>query len=99
MLGDCNPWRHSRLPFAEGCEAVANTGNTREAKGKVNDQAVLYALSPLLATLPEPHQGRVWPYRSIRNAFEAAVETAALDNFRFHDTRHHFASWFMMPGW
>jgi integrase len=50
------------------------------------------------AVYPEPHQGRVWPYRSIRNAFEAAVETAGLDNFRFHDTRHHFASWFMTRG-
>ena len=32
----------------------------------------------------------------IRTAFENAVEAAKLDDFRFHDTRHHFASWFMM---
>ena len=56
------------------------------------------AVYNVLAALPEPHQGRVLPYRSIRNAFEAAVETAGLDNFRFHDTRHNFASWFMMRG-
>jgi Phage integrase family len=30
--------------------------------------------------------------------FESAVEAAGLDDFRFHDTRHHFASWFMMRG-
>ncbi len=29
---------------------------------------------------------------------ESAVEAVALDDFRFHDTRHHFASWFTMRG-
>jgi integrase len=36
--------------------------------------------------------------RSIRTAFENAVEEAQLDDFHFHDTRHHFASWFVMRG-
>ena len=40
----------------------------------------------------------VWHYRRIRAAFENAVEAAKLDDFRFHDIRHHFASWFMMRG-
>ena len=35
---------------------------------------------------------------SIRTAWERAVERAKLDDFHFHDTRHHFASWFMMQG-
>jgi site-specific recombinase XerD len=56
------------------------------------------AVCDVLAALPEPHRGRVWPYRSIRNTFESAVEAAGLDDFRLHDTRHHFASWFMMRG-
>jgi len=31
-------------------------------------------------------------------AFENAVETAGIEDFRFHDCRHHFASWYMMRG-
>ena len=33
-----------------------------------------------------------------RHAFEAAVVRAKIDGFRFHDCRHHFASWFVMRG-
>ena len=40
----------------------------------------------------------VFRTRSIRNAFDYATEAAGLDDFHFHDTRHHFASWFMMRG-
>ncbi len=46
--------------------------------------------------LPSSREGRVFKTRSIRTAFENAAETAGLDEFHFHDTRHHFASWFMM---
>jgi integrase len=52
----------------------------------------------IFAAMPEPRLGRVWPDRRIRKAFENAVERAGLTNFRFHDCRHHFASWFMMRG-
>jgi site-specific recombinase XerD len=52
----------------------------------------------VFAALPEPHTGRVWRQRRIRTAFENAVEAAKLDDFHFHDARHHFASWFMMRG-
>ena len=34
----------------------------------------------------------------IRTAFENAVAEARLDDFHFHDCRHHFASWFVMRG-
>ncbi len=57
---------------------VTKSGRRREVPMR---QAVYDAL----AALPEPHRGRVWPYRSIRNAFESAVEAAGLDDFRFHD--------------
>jgi len=53
----------------------------------------------LLAAMPEPREGRVWPVRSIRTAFELAVSEAKLDGpLTFHDLRHHFASWFIMRG-
>jgi len=53
----------------------------------------------VLAGRPGGRQGRLWPEGSTRAGFEAAVEGARLDApFRFHDCRHHFASWFMMRG-
>jgi integrase/recombinase XerD len=33
-----------------------------------------------------------------RSGFETAVKVAKIDDFHFHDTRHHFASWFVMQG-
>lgn len=53
----------------------------------------------VLASRPGAREGRLWPEGSTRAAFEAAVEAARLDvPFRFHDCRHHVASWFMMRG-
>ena len=56
------------------------------------------AVYDVLAAPPEPREGNVWRQRKIRTAFENAVEAARLDGFRFHDCRHHFASWFVMRG-
>lgn len=46
-------------------------------------------------------EGLVFGARSwdaFRKAWEAAVETAQLDDFRFHDLRHTFASWAIQRG-
>jgi site-specific recombinase XerD len=51
-----------------------------------------------LAAMPGLRQGRLWPEHGIRKAWETALERAKLDDWRFHDCRHHFASWFMMRG-
>jgi len=56
------------------------------------------AVDAVLSGLPGPREGRVWRPSSIRTGFENAVETAGLDGFRFHDLRHHFASWYVMRG-
>lgn len=70
----------------------------RTKSGKRREVPMRQAVYNLLAALPEPRDGRLWPARSIRTAFENAVTKAKLEDFRFHDCRHHFASWFMMRG-
>ena len=51
----------------------------------------------IIRSEPSAREGRLWPEGSTRASFEAAVEAAKLAApFRFHDCRHHFASWFMM---
>jgi len=81
-----------RVDFSRGVIQleVTKAGRRREIPMRqvVND---------VLAELPGVRQGRFWT-RSARHAFEAAVVRARIDNFRFHDCRHHFASWFIMRG-
>lgn len=66
--------------------------------GKRREVPMRQAVYDVLASLPEPRQGRVWGQRNVRTGFENAVAAARLDNLHFHDLRHHFASWFMMRG-
>ena len=73
-------------------------GGDRTKSGKRREVPMRQAVYNLLAARPAPREGRVWPARSIRTAFENAVAVAKLDDFVFHDCRHHFASWFMMRG-
>ena len=71
----------------------------RTKSGRRREIPVRQAVYDLLAAMPEPRQGRVWPVGSIRTAFERAVAEATLDApITFHDLRHHFASWFVMRG-
>jgi integrase len=81
-----------RVDFSRGVIQleVTKSGRRREIPMRqiVND---------VLSALPGARQGRLWTHGA-RHAFEAAVVRARLDNFRFHDCRHHFASWFVMRG-
>ena len=66
--------------------------------GKRREVPMRQAVYNVLASLPEPHQGPVWKRGDVRTSFENAVVEANLDDFHFHDCRHHFASWFVMRG-
>ncbi|MBI2526771.1 MAG: site-specific integrase [Candidatus Rokubacteria bacterium] len=70
----------------------------RTKSGKRREVPMRQPVYNLLAAMPEPREGRLWPDKLIRTAFENAVSEAKLEDFRFHDCRHHFASWFMMRG-
>ena len=70
----------------------------RTKSGKRREVPMRPAVDAVFAAMPEPREGRVWPDRSIRTAFENAVKAAKLDDFTFHGCRHHFASWWMMRG-
>jgi len=70
----------------------------RTKGGRRREVPMRQAVYDLLAKMPEPRTGRLWPDESIRTAFENAVEAAKVGELTFHDLRHSFASWFVMRG-
>jgi integrase len=64
--------------------------------GKRREVPMRQVVYEIFAAMPEPRQGRVWPRKTVRRGWEAAVERAGLEDFRFHDLRHSFASWWVM---
>jgi integrase len=66
--------------------------------GKRREVPMRQKVYEILSGLGGERTDRVWPVKSIRAAFEKAVAQAQIDNLVFHDTRHHFASWFVMNG-
>jgi integrase len=89
-----------RVDFARGVLLFSHTKSGRRREVPMND-----AVYRALAEIPGPkREGPVFRRRdgaawgSIRTAFERAVATAKLDDFRFHDLRHTCASWLVMAG-
>ena len=44
------------------------------------------------------NEGRLFPFKDLKTAWGSIVEAANLDNFRWHDLRHDFASKLVMAG-
>jgi integrase len=93
-----------RVDFSRGVIQLEKTKSNRRREIPMR-QAVYDVLAPMRAAAREASggrsepRGRVWPYRRFPNAaWEAAMDRAGVEGFRFHDCRHHFASTFMMRG-
>jgi integrase len=81
------------IDFAQGYVIFNQTKNGRRRSVPMTQTVYL-----ALAALPGPHEGKVFRTRSIRTAFERAVERAKLEDFHLHDCRHTFASRLVMAG-
>lgn len=57
---------------------------------------------PLMAALsrtpPEKRRGRVFDWTNFKRRWMAALAEAGIEDFRFHDLRHTFASWARIDG-
>jgi integrase len=93
-LGEVLGLTWEQIDLSRGVIRLERTGNERRPELPIRQ-----AVYDLLAAMPEPRVGRLWPPRSMRTAFEGAVAAAEFDApLTFHDLRHHFASWFVMRG-
>ena len=81
-----------RVDFSRGVIQLETTKSDRRREIPMRQ-----IVHEVLSALPGSREGRLWP-RGARHAFEAAVVRARIANFRAHDCRHHFASWFVMRG-
>ena len=91
MLADRRSMTWDRVDLSRGVIRLEVTKS-----GRRREVPMLQAAYDVLAGLPGPREGRVRPAGSIRTDFENAVEAARIEDFHFHDTRHHFASWYVM---
>jgi integrase len=85
-------WRQVKL-----AERIIQIQRTKA--NRAHQVRIAPALMAALSTIPaEKRRGRVFDLTGFRRRWEKAVDAAELDNFRFHDLRHTFASWARMAG-
>lgn len=85
-------WRQVRLD-----ERVIQLGRIKG--NKAHNVRISAALRAVLAmTRPEDRRGRVFETTGFQRRWNKAVTDAALEDFRFHDLRHTFASWARQAG-
>lgn len=81
--------------------AWLDPGTTKNGEGRgipLNNDAVL-ALREVQGSSPRwcfTYQGE--PMRAVGSAWERSLRRAGIENFRFHDLRHTWASWHVMNG-
>lgn len=83
-------WRQVKLE--EGLISIPRMKSNRAHMVKITPP-----LMAALSTMPS-RRGRVFDLRNFRKRWDAAVKAAGLEDFRFHDLRHTFASWARMNG-
>jgi integrase len=88
-----------RVDFARGVLRLEVTKSGRRREIPMDDTAY-----DALSSVAGKREGLVFTkadgrrWGKIRTAFESAVEAAKVDDFRFHDLRHTFASWAVQRG-
>jgi len=93
----------SDLRYNEGLIAV----RTKLKGGKIRYAPLTPELASELRKYPAvlgeerlfpPKRGATGQRQRVESSFETLLELASIQNFRFHDLRHTFASWYMMNG-
>ncbi len=94
-------WRD--VDLTRGTAAFLDTKNG-EARGVPLHERVVVALANLphregpVFRKPDGKPYSEYAHSPIRTAFKAACRRAGIEGFRVHDTRHTFASWYVMAG-
>lgn len=71
----------------------------RTKAGRAHSVKICGALMATLSVTPiEQRKGRVFDLTNLRRRWKAALEDVGLEDFRFHDLRHTFASWARIDG-
>jgi integrase len=74
------------LTWEEGIDMTRGVIRLERTKGgRRREVPMRQAVCDLLAKMPEPRTGRLWPDESIRTAFENAVDAAKVGELTFHD--------------